>query len=340
MAEVRALAAGLVCLLGLSACGDLPNPFIGNPGATARRLAQPPAPLLAIVPFTEMNLTDPAGRLLANDLATALQTEDVPAQAKRPQSTDWQLIARAEPRGETMVPVFTVRDPTGAEQGTTEGAPVPASDWAAAAPELGHQVAADVAPKVAALLTSIRITRDHADPNNLYNRAAKVMVAEVTGAPGDGNQTLTKQVRAHLAEYGPLVQTTKDGADFEVRGDVAVAATPNGKQRVEIVWTVVAANGDERGKVVQLNEIPAGTLDHYWGDVAVVVGTEAAGGVNDVILRQTGRTTDPPKPPADPAAESKPADAKPLPEPPVPLRKVPGKAQRQGARTSSFSAVS
>ena len=62
-----------------------------------------------------------------------------------------------------------------------------------------------------------------------------------------------------------------------------------GQQRVEIQWTVKAANGDERGKVVQLNEIPAGSLDHYWADVAVVVASEASGGVNDVILRQSGR---------------------------------------------------
>jgi hypothetical protein len=47
------------------------------------------------------------------------------------------------------------------------------------------------------------------------------------------------------------------------------------------------AAGQDLGKVVQLNEIPAGTLDHYWGDVAVVVATEASGGVNDVLKRQT-----------------------------------------------------
>jgi hypothetical protein len=40
---------------------------------------------------------------------------------------------------------------------------------------------------------------------------------------------------------------------------------------------------------VQLNEIPACSLDHYWADVAVIVATEAAGGVHDVILRQSGR---------------------------------------------------
>ena len=65
---------------------------------------------------------------------------------------------------------------------------------------------------------------------------------------------------------------------------------------MEIQWTIKAASGDERGKVVQLNEIPAGSLDHYWADVAVVVASEASGGVNDVILRQSGRGPDqPPK---------------------------------------------
>ena len=57
---------------------------------------------------------------------------------------------------------------------------------------------------------------------------------------------------------------------------------------MEIQWIVKTAAGDERGRVVQLNEIPAGTLDHYWGDVAVVVATEASNGVNDVIRRQSG----------------------------------------------------
>ena len=65
--------------------------------------------------------------------------------------------------------------------------------------------------------------------------------------------------------------------------------SPGGQQRVEIQWAVKAPSGDERGKVVQLNEIPAGSLDHYWADVAVVVATRRPGGVNDVIQRQSGR---------------------------------------------------
>ena len=57
----------LVPLLSmLTACGDLPEPFLGNPGATARRLAQPLTPLLAVPPGTDTLLPDRANQQLAN----------------------------------------------------------------------------------------------------------------------------------------------------------------------------------------------------------------------------------------------------------------------------------
>ncbi len=59
--------------------------------------------------------------------------------------------------------------------------------------------------------------------------------------------------------------------------------------RVEIQWIVKLPSGDERGRVVQLNEVPAGTLSGYWGEVATKVAEEASGGVKDVILTQSGR---------------------------------------------------
>ncbi len=276
-------------LLALSACGDLPEPFLGNPGATARRLARPLSPMLAVSFPSNAMLTDPAGRTLAGDLATALQAADVPALAREPRANDWRLITRAEQRGRTVVPIFTVQDPEGGEQGTTEGSPVPTDAWAMADVLLLRAVSAEAAGKVSDLLTSIRVARDQADPNSLYNRAAKVMVADVTGAPGDGNVALTRQMRAKLAAYGPLIQTSLSGADFVVKGKVLAVALPNRQQRIEIQWYVNTASGDERGRVIQLNEIPAGTLDRFWGDVAVVVATEASAGINDVLNRQSGR---------------------------------------------------
>ncbi len=328
MANPRIFLFCLLGLLGLSGCGDFPTPFRGNPGATAARLARPPAPLLVVVP------PDAAAPAFADALAVALQAQDVPAEVKKPRASEWQLLSRLEPRGSEVVPIYTVKDPTGADQGSTQGSPVPLTAWFTSSPAVLKQVASDSAPKIAALLNSIRITRDRADPNSLMNRPARVMVADVTGAPGDGDQSLTRQVRTRLAAYGPLVQSTRDGADFVVRGDVVVTPIGNKKERVEIQWTVTGANGDERGKVVQLNEIPAGTLDHYWGDVAVAVATEAAGGLNDVILKQSGRdrAIQPAAAKPDAAAAgavSATADDA-LPTPPIPPARQPARTRKPG----------
>jgi hypothetical protein len=288
MVLCRALLAPVLLCGILSACGDLPEPFLGNPGATARRLAQPLAPLLAVPPGSDTLLSDAASQELAKQIATALQATEVPAMVRTPEKTDWRLISRAERNGDGVTPIFSVQNPQGKEEGSAEGELVPLQAWANADPALMHQIAAEAAPRIGAVLTSIRIAHDKADPGSLFNRPAKVLVADVTGAPGDGNQILTQQMRARLAVLGPVVLTTPTGADFVVQGDVKVVALPKRQERIEIQWTVKTGGGDERGRVVQLNEIPAGTLDHYWGDVAVVVATEASSGVNDVIQRQSG----------------------------------------------------
>jgi hypothetical protein len=285
------LKCALFCLL-LTACGQLPEPFLGNPGATAQRLAQPVTPLLAVPPGSDTLLPDAANQTLAANIAGALQAEEVPAMVQAPKKGEWQLVTRAVRDGNVVRPTFSVRDPAGKEEGNAEGEPVPLAQWAEASPALLHQVANEAAPRIGAVLTSIRVTQDKANPNSLYNRAAKVMVAQVTGAPGDGDQTLTQQMRARLAVLGPVVLTTPTGADFIVKGQVRVVPIPKHKERVEIQWIVTTPSGDERGRVIQLNEIPAGTLDRYWGDVAVVVATEASNGVNDVILRQSGHDPD------------------------------------------------
>jgi hypothetical protein len=275
----------LLLVLLLSSCGDLPEPFIGNPGPQGRVLSQPPTPRLVVPAPTNALLSDEASKQYANALAAGLQDEEVPAVAEPAHNSDWRLVATAETRGNLIVPLFSVVDPRGQDKGNAEGSPVETQAWATASADTLDKAAADAAPKVSALLTNIQ----HADPNSLYNRVAKVEVSDVTGAPGDGNASLTKQMRTHLAALGPLVQDTDAGADFIVQGNVRLVPIPGNQQRVEIQWVVKTPGGDERGKVVQLNEIPAGSLDHYWADVAVVVATEAAGGVNDVITRQSGR---------------------------------------------------
>ncbi len=300
--SVRPLWLALLSCLMLSACGDLPEPFLGNPGATARRLAQPLTAMLAIPPGSDTLLPDAANQELSRQIALALQATEVPAMARQPESTDWRVVTTVQANGTSVTPMFSVQDEHGKEQGSAVGEPIPLRAWANPDANLLQQVASEAGPRIGAVLTSIRIARDKADPNSLYNRPARVLVADVTGAPGDGNAALTRQMRARLALLGPVVLTTPTGADFVVQGDVKIVPIEKHQERVEIQWSVRTGGGDERGKVVQLNEIPAGTLDHAWGDIAVVVATEASNGVNDVIRRQSGHD------PNEPAAPAKPGD--------------------------------
>src|SRR4029077_12862102 len=105
------------------------------------------------------------------------------------------LALRVQQRGDTVVPVFRVLNPKGEDKGHTAGPAVATQEWANAAPELLDRTARAAAPKISSLLTSIQTTAMHADPNSLYNRIAKVQVAAVTGAPGDGNTALTTQLK-------------------------------------------------------------------------------------------------------------------------------------------------
>jgi hypothetical protein len=270
----------------LAACGSLPQPFLGNPGATGRILVQPPTPRLAVPVPPQALLSDQAAETFAQALSLALQGQEVPAVEGPAQPGDWRLEATVGLQGTTVVPVYTILDPTGRNRGKSEGKPLATAEWAAATPVTLARTATDAAPGIADMLTGIQ----HADPNSLYNRPARVQVLDVTGAPGDGNLSLTRQMRTLLAQFGPVVQDTATGADFIVHGTVKLVPIPGDQQRVEIQWSVATPAGDERGRVVQLNNVPAGSLNGYWGDVATAVAQEAAGGVRDVILRQSGHS--------------------------------------------------
>jgi hypothetical protein len=291
------LCAGVL----LAGCGDLPRPFAGHPGPTAKRLAQPPPARLAVPPPGTALLPDEATTPYAAAVAAALLRREVPAVAGPARPGDWRLALTAELRGNKVVPAFTVDDPAGHPQGTAEGAPVAAAAWSQGSPAVLGQVADAAGPSIAQLLTRIEAARRQSDPNSLLNRPPRLLVQAVTGAPGDGNTQLTRQMRRILPELGEVVQETPTDVDYTVAGEVRTAAGGAGQMRVEIQWQVSDSAGREIGRVVQLNDVPAGTLDGLWGDVALVVAQEAASGVHDVIAKQN----------EGPAATARPVAAKP-----------------------------
>lgn len=278
------LALGPAVLL--SACGDLPRPFQNNPGATAARLSRPPPARLAVpVPAASL-LSDGSARDWATATATALVDNEFPAVADAAHTGDWRVALSAELRDGAVTPRYQVLNAGGADEGSVNGQPVPAARWAEGDAATLTRSASEAAPKIADLMTSIEAARQRSDPNSLLNRPARLYVPDATGAPGDGNTMLAKQMRLRLPQDGQVVQPQEAGADYTVRGIVHVSPGASGTQRVEIEWVVTDDRGREGGRILQINEIPSGSLSHYWGDVAVEVARQAASGVHDVITNQ------------------------------------------------------
>ncbi len=280
-------------LLALAGCVSLPHPFEGHLGAATMRLAAPPPSRLAVPTPTGALLPSQQASLLSSDVAASLLAQEVPAMSQPAKKGDWQLRISAALRRGTVLPSYSVLAPDGAVRGTVDGAPVLASAWTGGNPDAIRQAADAAGPKLAALLTGIQAAEMQSNPNSLMNRPARIDFTGVTGAPGDGDISLARQMSVSLPDRGDTVQNSPHDADFILSGTVKVTHENASTDHVEIVWTVRTAAGALAGKVSQLHDLPAHTLDSYWGDIAVVAAQQAAGGVREVVTNNSGRAHKP-----------------------------------------------
>jgi hypothetical protein len=100
-----------------------------------------------------------------------------------------------------------------------------------------------------------------------------VVTITVSGTTGDGNTSLKHAVAKELAEKGVGV-AEKAALAYRVEGAVALGPAKEGKQSIDIEWTVRKSSGKRIGTVSQRNEVSTGALDGEWG----VTAKQAAGG--------------------------------------------------------------
>jgi hypothetical protein len=197
-------------------------------------------------------------------------------------------------------------------------------DWAEGGEDVLRGAATEAAPAIAALVGRVDAIRRTGDERAVGVGPPVVLLKPVRGAPGDGNVSLTTRMAERLAVLGLQVQDQAEGAGYAVEGVVTVTPPERGLQRVEIVWTISRRDGYDLGRVLQLNEVPSGSLNGLWADVAYVVAEEASGGVRDVIANAGGIA------PAQAAAEqgTPAATSGPVPRPPPPGAPLPLPAAR------------
>jgi hypothetical protein len=277
----------LLLALALAGCGTLPEPFYGNPGVEGARLAVPPAPVLMVPTPDTALLSDDAAKTYAQDLAAALANYDVPSIAGPAAKANWRLTTSAHLAGNNVIPAYVITGPDGKTYGNVTGAPAPAQGWADGTPAaLAAQAQAD-AQTLSKTLAAINAQVQQSNPHSLENRAPRIFVGAVTGAPGDGDTSLPLNLTRDLP--GPDDEVVHDAAraDFIVTGNVITSPAPNSQMMVEMDWTVQDSNHRKIGQVTQLHPLALADITPYWGDVAAAAASEAAGGIQQVVVNAT-----------------------------------------------------
>jgi hypothetical protein len=111
------------------------------------------------------------------------------------------------------------------------------------------------------------------------------LVAPVSGAPGDGQKSLTAALKKRLFAGGVKLASAPARNVYTVKGTVVLADTTGGKQSIRIDWLVFDPNGKKLGTVSQQNTIPKGALNGPWGAIADAAAGAAANGIIKLIPR-------------------------------------------------------
>jgi hypothetical protein len=115
------------------------------------------------------------------------------------------------------------------------------------------------------------------------------LVPPVSGAPGDGSQSLTAAMRKHLQSAGVKLVDNSNGNTYTVKGTVEMGSAVDGQQPITIHWMVIDPSGKTMDKaVVQRNKVAEGSLDGPWGQVADLAAGEAARSLARLIGKPAG----------------------------------------------------
>jgi hypothetical protein len=107
----------------------------------------------------------------------------------------------------------------------------------------------------------------------------------VTGAPGDGETSLSAALAKRLAALGVKQGSPQSANVYSIEGTVETAAAGKGREGLRIIWRVFAPDGTMLGGVSQMRLVRKGSLDKKWGRAADSAALDAAYRIAKLIPR-------------------------------------------------------
>jgi hypothetical protein len=295
MIKLRALLC--LALLALAGCASITDPMgVRDPFAintpfqgvarNDRMLAiVTQAPAIVVRPI--YGLGAEKAEALRKRVMTILRTHDVPALAESSASIAWVLqgqaafIRRDDGRGREELSgtiAWQLTDSKGTERAKFATSISGYEDTIA--DSLFGPMADQIAAQVDAVLAG---PTPSAAPPPVTVVVPRTQVAQVTGAPGDGNTALTQALTALLPFKGIKIAEKKADATWRVEGKVKVTVKSPTEDEVALTWRVLDASGKELGTISQQNAVPHLRLNGPWKEIASFAAEAAAEGISQLI---------------------------------------------------------
>lgn len=225
------------------------------------------------------------GADLAEAVAQALRDAEIAALEAPATNGRFALIGRFDPRSDAaghIVVAWTLIDDKGEEvrHFATERRGDPDGAWIQS-----------MAGELVATINRYAIEAEGLPPPP--DEMPKLTIVAIDGAPGAGGRALASALEYHLKQAGLTVSDTVEDQGALILGHVNVAPSKvpgaaASRETLSLAWTVLRSNGSELGTIQQANDIPKGTLDRAWGDLAFIIAEGAAEGIVD-LLRETAK---------------------------------------------------
>jgi hypothetical protein len=264
-----------------------------------------------------MGAPDGVSKDVGSHLSTALGRQRVNV-AGEGEAADYTLrgymVATKEKAATKVSYIFDLTDASGKRvnriQGEEQAQGAGSDPWAAVTPDLAQRITDKAATSLAASLSSLKsgnstgnapvgvgassvakgatvaggeaiqtasLPADQAAAGGL-----SALAPAVSGAPGDGNSSLSAAMQQELRQSGIGAAAAGQKA-YNVVGKVTVGTAKDGKQPIKIDWRVTDPSGGHLATVSQNNDIQAGALDGAWGVIASDAAQGAAAKIKALI---------------------------------------------------------
>jgi hypothetical protein len=288
----------VLSVLMLSACGPLPKPFKPDVNGGALSPFDQLGGIPGIVVAPVENTPPGFGGPLADSVAALLRQANMPATTGGALLDGYLLEGQARTitwgARHTIVIDWTLSDRQAAildQRSTNVVTDIPAQTKTPAPNKPDkwsvwrHVGDADLKNTSQAIATALAALLQPNNPVRQSRPRPRLGVASVTGASGDGNESLRRAFEAVLRRAGLPVAATPDTATVRIHGVVKLTDLESGKKKLDITWFFRRPDGAEIGVMTQHNAVLDGQVKTRWGPLAYDITLAAIDGVVSILRK-------------------------------------------------------